>query len=369
MRGGRETPRRPRRASPTALSRPSALLLAFVLLLCAPAHAHQGAVGVVQAKLDPEGVTVLLKFKAAPLLETVFPRTPGAALDALTTPEGRNKVLDLLVETHSVTTPQAICERDAIELFQPAPSGKWFDIIIKYRCPGPYEEVRIKVETLLTEKDHRLMGTFEAAGELTRTVLTRRRPTFTFKLGPTPPQPEPKVDPPAEAPEHRLEADLLSLIAHGDLILFPLILLTAAGPRRMRAGGAAVGLFAALCTALWGHALGLDAATFAGLAGLLGVGALLVRHHLMNTDLDRQDLLLVGLVGACIGVAASRAGGLALRGDLAVGLVTHGLVIALGLIAGAWLGERDSPRIRRAIGWVGVAVVIFLAIGEVAMVG
>ncbi len=357
------------RSGPSCLSILSWLpILAVVVVMAGSAEAHEGAVGVVQAKVGPGGqVLVLLKFKVESLVEAALPGGSGG-VDALTTPEGRGAVLDLLVRTHSVEVPGGLCERDSVDRFEPAPSRVWFDIILKYRCPDDWEKITVRVETLLVESGHRLMGTFEQEGVVTRSVLTRRSPRFVFKAsGSQTAQVQPAAAPPQESPQVRSRWS--HLLDHAEFFLLPLILLGGAVERRRAAAAAAASVVMALGLGLTAD-LGATPPTaeVIGLVGLLGVAALIVRHLLLEHPIDGFSAGMVVLVAACVGLGMARDGGLALEGSAALGGAVRGGLVGLSALVGLALGRWGTDRGRRVVAFAALGGIFSLAVGEIARI-
>ena len=343
---------------------PSFCALILVLAIAGAAHAHDGAVGIAQAKVTEGEALVLLKFRTSALLEKLY---DDEAKDGsvLASEDGRNKVLDLLVETHSVSTKQALCERDKIERFELTPSGKWFDIIIRYRCPRPHRTVRLKIATLLDGTNHRIMGSFESKGVVTKTILTRRRPTYTFKLSVAPP----KKNPPAAQPQVEQEVDdeiIEDVAAHFDLLLLGFFFLSVAAAIRIRLAAGAVLL--TLIVSIWslGVAFGQPFVLLASFAGQIGLAALFFNHHIKGLKLVWGDLVLVGAVGLCVGVSISST--CELTGVPVLGLLSHGAAVAVGVVLGAVLNRWEGERFRRVTGWVGLVGAVVILVGLVSNV-
>lgn len=341
----------------------AACIAATVIAASAPGAAHQKLVGVIQAQSVPQSgtVTVLLKLEVRALMSTL---ELGEIADddprLLTTDQGRHKVLDLLRRTHELEAWKGVCERDKIERFELTPSGAWLDVQTRYRCPKPVHYVMVRLDTLLDEEGHRIVGHFDA-GDGAEKVVYNRRARKHFLLF------DEELALPAAtattAPPHQSEKPPLStLLLHPELGLLVLVLAGAVGTRRRRA------LLAACALGVGVGTVGILAATGAhwvpvqaGLVGLVLVGGLAARALIQGEELASWDLAIAGAAALVVAAAAGRDGVTGALGSPLSGLLVYFGVGAVGLV-GTALGA--MPKAREVLGFGVIAAIVFLGAGE-----
>ncbi len=334
------------------------------------ALAHRGPVGIVQARVTPSHVVVLLKMRAPKLLAATFPEQgEEGSVSLLNTEEGKGRVLDLLLEDHSVKTDVSLCERDKIERFELTPSREWMDLIVHYRCPRPRRQVDITIQALLKDGRHHYVGQFvHPDGSVRDAFLSLQEPTYTYVLDEQAAAAKAAAASDVQAPAES-EAVWVRwgwLLGRGDWGWVALVLRAAgAGERRWRWSAAGVGLAAAVAMSfggLWGAP---GAPFYAGVVGMAVLAVSTWRHVLGQQPVERADVVMAALAGVGIGWAAGGAQGMH-KATVWEALLL-GLGVVLAAVAGHWISQRTSPRWRRGTAFVVFAVLVFLGVGELAL--
>ena len=326
-----------------------------MLLVCLPqtAQAHQRLVGVIQATAVPGAnrVTILLKLEVRALMAQVG---LGEIADddprLLVTDKGRHLVLDLLRRTHEVESWSGVCERDRIDRLELTPSHAWLDIQITYRCPAPMHYVMVRLDTLLDEEGHRIVGDFDAGGGPERVLYNRRARRHFLLFDAAPPVEAPP--PPVQAPPR-----WTPVLLHLELGLLIVVLAGGVGERRRRGllAGAAMGIgVLAVALGAWSGRQWVPA--LSGLLGLVAVAGLCARGLVLRRAFSRADIVAAAFAAVLAGLAAARDG---IADPAGVGVYA-----AVAVVGFAGLGFGAGVRGRQALGFGCLALLIFLGVGE-----